>query len=438
MPRPNPLVREIASLLGDDLVLKLARETRFLLRQRDLQVIPFFWTLVLGMVATPTDTVAGLQRLYHQMTDTILASSSFQERFNGALVAWLRAAFEHVVAATGAGRRQLSGPLAGFRELVAIDSTVLRLHSLLAGKYPGTRTNHSPAQAKLNVVYNVASGRIMIARVAKGTKSETRMFSPGAWVKDALLLFDLGYFKFQTFWRIQHHGGFFISRLKDGCNPTIKAIHSTHRGRAIDVVGKKLQDVLGDLKRQILDVQIEYRITRKGLPGRPRDDRKTEVLSLRLVALLNEKTGKYHIYLTNVPPEMLSVQEVADAYRLRWQIELLFKEMRSIGGLDAWPNRKEATILASIYATLLGMAVNRRLLAVLRGKLETDPTLADRTIGSMRWTNVFAVHAQQILSLILGTVKQGRQQVVSFIDMLLRETIDPKRSKPRQGIKCGC
>lgn len=438
MPHPNPLIREIASLLGDDRVLELARETGFLVRQRDLQVIPFFWTLVLGMVATPTDTVAGLQRLYHQLTGTVLASSSFQERFSGALVAWLRAAFEHVVAVTGEGRRQLSGPLAGFRELVAIDSTVLRLHALLAGKYPGTRTNHSPAQAKLNVIYNVASGRIMVARIAEGTRAETRLFSPGAWVKGSLLLFDLGYFKFQTFWRIDDHGGYFISRLKDGCNPTIKAIHSTHRGRAIDVVGKKLKDVLGGLKRQTLDVQVEYRITRKGLPGRPRCDRKTEVLSLRLIALLNEETGKYHIYLTNVPPDMLSAQEVADAYRLRWQIELLFKEMRSVGGLDAWPNRKEATVLASIYATLLGMAVNRRLLNALKTTLGANPAWKGRTIPPMRWTNVFAVHAGFILSLIVGTIKQGHQQVRSFINMLLRESIDPKRSKTRLGAKCGC
>ncbi|MEB3329443.1 MAG: IS4 family transposase [Candidatus Sericytochromatia bacterium] len=438
MPHPNPLVRNIATLLGDARLLDLARQTGFLVRQRDLQVVPFFWTLVLGMIAQPTDTIAGLQRLYHQLTGVTLASSSFQARFNAGLVAWLRAAFDHVVAATGEERRQLAGPLASFRELLVTDSTVLRLHALLAGKYPGTRTNHSPAQAKLNVLYNVASGRIVTSQVAAGTRSETRLFTPGAWVKGALLLFDLGYFKLQTFWRIDFHEGYFISRLKDGCNPTIKAIHSTHRGRAIDVVGKKLKDVLGALHRQTLDAQVAYTISRKGLPGRPRSDRKTEVLSLRLVAHLNPETGRYHLYVTNIPPEMLTAQGVADAYRLRWQVELLFKELRSIGGLDAWPNRKEAVVLAGIYATLLGMAVNRRLLLAIRERLEADPTKQARTIGPMRWTNVFAAHAGLFLGLILGTVKQTHQQARSFVTMLLREAVDPKRAKPRQGVICAC
>ena len=88
-PHPNPLVRQLESLLGQELLLDLARASGFLKRDRDLQVVPFFWTLVLGMIASPQKSVAGLQRLYHELTGTVLASSSSQDRFNGALVQWL-------------------------------------------------------------------------------------------------------------------------------------------------------------------------------------------------------------------------------------------------------------------------------------------------------------------------------------------------------------
>src|SRR5690606_22277896 len=149
--------------------------------------------------------------------------------------------------------------------------------------------------------------------------------------------------------------------------PTITRVLSTHRGRAIDLAGKKLKDVLGMLKREVLDCEIEYRISRKGLPGRPSKE-KTIVLKLRLIAALNKETGKYHLYVTNVPPDLLAAAEVADTYRARWVIEHLFKEFRSIGGLDEWPNRKEEVVLAGIYATLLGMVVNRTLLNALKDK----------------------------------------------------------------------
>lgn len=182
----------------------------------------------------------------------------------------------------------------------------------------------------------------------------------------------------RPFWRIQHHQGFFISRLKDNCNPTIGRVLSTHRGRAIDLAGKKLKDVLGLLKREVLDCEVQYRISRKGLPGRPSKE-KTVMLTLRLVAVLNKETGKYHIYITNVGPDRMPPTDVAETYPLRWFVEIFMKEMRSVGGLDDWPNRKEPAVRAGIYATLLGMVVNRRLLLALEARLRRPQRAARAT-----------------------------------------------------------
>ena len=434
MAHPNPFVREIASLLDDNRVLSTAREAGFLVRQRDLQVVPFFWTLVLGMIASPLKTLSGLQRLYHQTTGTVLASSSFQGRFTPALVAWLRATFEHAASGMCEKRRDLAGVLGAFHEITLIDSTLLRLHKLLAGRYPGPRTNHSPAAMKLNVVYNVRAGRIQTATVAEGTRAEPRFFKPGPWMAGSLLLFDLGYFKLQNFHRIAYHGGYFISRLKDSCNPTITRVLSVHRGRAIDLAGKKLKEVLGSLKREVLDCEIEYRLSRKGLPGRPSTE-KTIVLKLRLVAVLNKEAGRYHLYVTNVSPDMLAATDVAESYAARWIVEQLFKECRSIGGIDAWPNRKEEVALAGIYATLLGMVVNRRLLAALKDRLAATEAGQGRRIATLRWTRVFASHALAFLELVLGNLKQNHQEVKTFVSMLLREAMEPKRLKPRMEAK---
>ena len=324
----------------------------------------------------------------------------------------------------------MQGALATFTEVTLIDSTILRLHKLLAKRYPGPRTNHSPAALKLNVAINVKKGRIHKAQITEGTRAETKLFHPGAWLAGHLLMFDLGYFKLQKFWQIDHHGGLFISRLKDNCNPTIVRVLSTHRGRAIDLAGKKLKDVLGLLHREVLDCEIVYRVSRKGLPGRPAKE-KTVELTLRLVAVLNKETGKYHIYVTNIPPERMDATDVAETYRLRWFVEIFMKEMRSVGGLDDWPNRKEPAVLAGIYATLLGMVVNRRLLLDLEARLKAQPDGARRYIPSLRWSMVFAAHARLLLDLILDRVQHEHRQIQSIIAMLLHEATEPMRRKPR-------
>jgi putative transposase len=57
----------------------------------------------------------------------------------------------------------------------------------------------------------------------------------GSWVKDHILLFDLGYFKHELFSRIRENEGYFVSRLKASANPTIVLVLRTHRGNTIDL-----------------------------------------------------------------------------------------------------------------------------------------------------------------------------------------------------------
>jgi hypothetical protein len=422
----NALAVALASLVGEEELTQAARDSGFLQRQRKVQVVTLFWTLVLGMQAMRLSSLCGLQRLYHELAGTVLASASFQERFTGPLVVWLRAVFERAAARLADGRPGLVGPLATFQEVTLIDSTVRRLHNALAARYPGNRTNHSPAAVKVNVRYDLRGGRIASATVAPETRSETRFLDPGASCAGQLLVFDLGFFKLQHFLRIHRNGGFFLTRLKEGSGAVVTAVHSVCRGNRIDPVGQKVKDLLPRLQREHIDAEVTYKVPKAGMRGRPAKDRKPHALKLRFVAVRNPKTGKYHTYLTNIPPEVASTHEIAEIYRLRWHVELLFAQLKSGAGLDAWPARKEPLALAGIYAALIAVLVNRRLLALLRDRLATAPTWAGRSIPTVRWARVFGAHARAILDIALGVRPEG-----SLLEVMLCEAIEPKRRNPR-------
>jgi IS4 transposase len=85
----------------------------------------------------------------------------------------------------------------------------------------------------------------------------------GAWVKDTILLFDLGYFKYQLFSRITRNGGHFVSRLKKTAKDTVVSVLQRHRGRAVDLAGKSLKEILPQLKRQVIDVLVEISFKRR-------------------------------------------------------------------------------------------------------------------------------------------------------------------------------
>jgi hypothetical protein len=50
---------------------------------------------------------------------------------------------------------KMAGILEGFRDVLATDSTLVRLHGLLERSYPANWTNHTKAVAKLHVVMSV-------------------------------------------------------------------------------------------------------------------------------------------------------------------------------------------------------------------------------------------------------------------------------------------
>ena len=123
------------------------------------------------------------------------------------------------------------------------------------------------------------------------------MFRVGKWVSGKLLLFDLGYFRFQLFSCITRNGGYFLSRLKQHCNPTIVSLNRVHRGRALPLVGRKLRDVIRTLQRDILDVQVTVRFQRRRNAGK----RRYATQNLRVVGVRDQQSGRYHLYITNIP-----------------------------------------------------------------------------------------------------------------------------------------
>jgi len=68
---------------------------------------------------------------------------------------------------------------------------------------------------------------------------ETKILRLGPWLRDRILLIDLGYFKYRSFDRIDRYGGYFVSRLKGNANPLIVGVNQKWRGNSVDVVGKK-------------------------------------------------------------------------------------------------------------------------------------------------------------------------------------------------------
>ena len=82
-------------------------------------------------------------------------------------------------------------------------------------------------------------------------------------------------------------------------------------------------------------------------------------VTLRVVGLWDKNLGNYHWYVTSLDADSFPPEEIAQVYRLRWQIELLFKEWKSLCRIDQISSEKEEIVLCFVYASLCAALLSR-------------------------------------------------------------------------------
>lgn len=77
----------------------------------------------------------------------------------------------------------------------------------------------------------------------------------------------------------------------------------------------------------------------------------------RLIVTWNTQEKRPRYLLTNLPRPEFAPEQICDAYRLRWQVELMFKEWKSYANLHAFETSKsniaEGLLWAALCASLL-------------------------------------------------------------------------------------
>jgi IS4 transposase len=415
------ILSELRKMLPEPLVNSMARDTGAVKRRGKVKIYTFVWNLILGFACGDKRTLAALRRSYERAAGHTIEESAFYKRFNPELTALLKGLLGHAFTNLVGASRRLRGHLAQFRDVLVTDSTVVRLHDLLASKFPACRTNHTKAALKAHVVLSVSGAGNSSVKVTPERVHDGPVFKVGPWVKDTLLLFDLGYFRYQLFDCIRRNGGYFVTRLKKNANPRIVAVNRAHRGRAVDLAGKRLRDALAKLDRQVLDVEVEVEFSRRMYAGKSRRARQ----NLRIVGLRDTTSGDYHLYVTNLPVDRLPAEDVGIVYSLRWQIELLFKELKTYFRLEDLPSRKPVVVEALLCAAILTLVASRRVLDVVRRRLRAN---VDR-IPAMRWAAVFISVAHEVLLALTRRLTGPGCALRDVTRLLLHEAEDPNRRR---------
>jgi IS4 transposase len=176
--------------------------------------------------------------------------------------------------------------------------------------------------------------------------------------------------------------------LKDCANPVTTAEFREWRGCLIPLEGKQIQDAVKDLHREIIDVRVEVEFQRL-------EYEKTNLWNTkrsRIVGVRDQDADDYHFHITNLPREEILLRDIATLYRCRWEVEVLFRELKTRYALVEFETTKTHVVEILVYAAPLTLSVSRVLLCLV------SEHVADEVVFPLeRLAATFRSHAQFIL-----------------------------------------
>lgn len=179
-----------------------------------------------------------------------------------------------------------------------------------------------------------------------GQAGSERDFLPDpADLKDCLLMADRGYFSYAYPAVVAEKGGYFIIRVRvDLC---AQVLGQYKDGRFIQNHDRPgLSAFVAASRERVLDLVIR---PEKGL-----------LPPFRMVVLATPK-GRTLLMtnLTNLPVDVFPSRLVGWAYRLRWQVELMYKEWKSHANLHRFPTSNKGIVEGLIWASVAAARVKR-------------------------------------------------------------------------------
>ena len=318
-------------------------------RQGKIDMYSLLMVVVLGLVLRGPTSISQLGELYGDVTGQRLARSSFWARLNGPfsrLVSWL---LDSVVQGSRCPRSRPPGVLCGFTDVLAADSSVVKVPDRLRSVWKGTRRNSAKAALKVHAWIRVFTGELVKYRITAEAYGDSRAFGVDHALRGVLMLFDRGYASPSLWRRIDSVGGYFLTRIPKGWNQVVVSENRRHRGRARSLVGSSLKEVLKGLKRSVVDVNASFRCRVRAYAGGT--SRMVEQ-QFRVIAL-RRPDGEYALYATNAPERLLPAEEVWNIYRLRWEVETFFKTAKSGCALADTPSRDRHRVETLVFAALL-------------------------------------------------------------------------------------
>ena len=355
-----------------------------------------------------TFALEAIRRFMKAALDKDISRSAFWERLAGdrlknylrCVVAELMVTLTSPITRGGQLLKQL-----GVTDIWLHDSSSITLCASAKEHFPGTRT---AAGIKWHASFDLLRGMLTWFQLTPTATHDRKCFPAVELLKRKLILFDLGYWDYGLLYAIEKAGGFFLSRLKSNA---VIYIAEVVQGLPKQVIGQALLSLdLSHKKGNIIEV-FTTKVYEKHL------------LRYRVIGFWNPVEKGYHWYITNL---LAAAYLIYPLYRLRWQIELIFKACKNSLNANQITSSDENIIESLLLASIAAHLSSCTLFNIGIEQLEGEKQWA---ISFQRVAKVAVVLARDFIMFLLNSSREHCYNLLHKIKLFANEMFDPNYKK---------
>lgn len=358
-------------------VENLALETKFKQKNSKLSPSSFLITFILGFLINSKASYEDMCQYILKYEQLKISKQGIWSRVNSKFcIPFMKKCLNFFITEFQNEQPKIIVKLNQFAAVKIIDSTHISLPNNLKNHFAGFGGGASDSGMKLQTVLSLLNNSIVHLNETASNKNDQGYKNHlGEVKKNELYLQDLGYYSLSNFQVIHKKEAYFISKMH-----TNISFYDEKRNKI------KFYNYCKDTSLNIFSFKaylgkydsIPIKVIAKRAPQ--------EVVDKRMKRAIRESKGKqiskdklalmhWTVYITNVPEDKLSDEDIYKIYPLRWQVELLFKVKKSLISIDHVSGRKKSKVLCEIYAKSMLLILFLHIISPIKRNGDQDISL---------------------------------------------------------------
>ena len=346
-----------------------------------------------------------------------VSKQGVDKRFNECAIDFLKRLMEKQLSVEMSEQIDV-GWLHYFNRVLIKDGTRFDIREAYKLFFPGSGGSASEAGACIQFEFDLKSGLINHLGITPSRRPDIRDTLDGLdnIQSGDLVIRDLGYYSYKSFEDISKKGAFYISRF-------------VPKGTAYEKIDDQLRKIefkpiyqymrKHKLSRMCKDVYIgtkekfNVRMIIELMPDEVYEQR------MRKIEKAHQKKGhktsdeykfisRFNIFITNVQNEILPDNVISSLYRMRWQVEIIFKVFKSVFGVHQYHSMKYIRWLCLLHFKLLIIILNWNIVMTRRSYLYKKSSKLLSVLKCFR--SLFDNHHR-----LRRAIKRGKSEMRKFL-----------------------